>query len=466
MQINFHGAANIVTGSKHLLTLESGHRILLDCGMFQGLGKKTFEMNSFFGFNPKDIDAVILSHAHIDHSGLIPKIVKEGYQGKIYCTPATFDLCEVMLADSAYIQESDIRFVNKRKRKQNKELLEPLYTIKDAEKSLAQFEVLEYNKELKINDFVKLTFTDNGHILGSAAVHLSILEGNEQKKLTYTGDIGRYNNSLLKNPSSFPQAAILICESTYGDRLHDAVEHAEQQILNAVMETCSVKKGKLIIPAFSLGRTQEVVYALNKLDLHGLLPNVKIFVDSPLSVNATNIMRKHMSLLNQQVQKFAEDRPDPFGFDKLDYINNKEESQALNDLKEPAIIISASGMAEAGRVKHHIMHNISDARNTILLVGYAEPQSLAGKLRHGDKEVRIYSDMYEVKAEVKVIDSFSAHADYEEMIRFLSCQDPEKVEKIFLVHGEETAQESFKEKLKEKGFNNIYIPGMHSAYFA
>ena len=282
-------------------------------------------------------------------------------------------------------------------------------------------------------------------------------------RLTFTGDIGRYNTQLLQDPKSFPQSDVIICESTYGDRVHDDVENAGQDVLNAIMHTCVEKKGRLIIPAFSLGRTQELVYTLNKLNLFGLLPNVRIYVDSPLSVNATEIVRKHQDLLNQQVQEFIESRPDPFGFNQLKYIRSKEESMQLNEMKQPCVIISASGMAEAGRVKHHIKYAIGDPKNTILLVGYAEPNSLAGRLRAGATEVNMFGMPYTVRAEVKVVESYSAHADYEEMLQYLSCQDAHKVRELILVHGEPDSMDSLKNHLHGRGFRSIHIPEMHES---
>lgn len=466
MELSFHGAAQTVTGSKHLVKLEDGTSFLLDCGMFQGHGKDTFGLNSHFGFDPRSLNFLILSHAHIDHSGLIPRLCKEGFEGKIYCTPATLDLCEVMLADSAHIQEADAKFINKKRQKQDLEPIKPLYDMEDVQKCLEQFVAIPYNEEHKINDFVRVEFTDNGHILGSACVNLRITEGSETKRLCFTGDIGRYNMSLLKDPEPFPQPEVLILESTYGNRLHDEIENAETAILDAVLDTCLEKRGRLIIPAFSLGRTQEIIYALNKLDFRLKLPDIKIYVDSPLAICATNITRKYAHCLNEKVQAFMEVRPDPFGFDDVVYINSKEESQKLNDVKEPCIIISASGMADAGRVKHHIMYAIEDVKNTILLVGYAEPNSLAGKLRNGAEEVRIFGDMYKVKSDVKIIDAFSAHGDYNEMIRYLKNVDLSKIEKTFLVHGERDVQEEFKTKLNDEGLKHIFIPDIHSSYFA
>ncbi len=463
MKISFHGAAKTVTGSKHLVTTLSEKKILLDCGMFQGLGKMTFELNEHFGFDPMEIDMVILSHAHIDHSGLLPRLVKEGFRGKIYCSLATYDLCKVMLADSAHIQMADARYVNKIKEKQGKKFINPLYNMEDVENTMVLFEPCQFNERIEIDEEVAFTLIDNGHILGSAAVHLELNEDGMRTRLTFTGDIGRYNTQLLQDPKSFPQSDVIICESTYGDRLHDNIDNAGQQVLDAIVDTCINKGGRLIIPAFSLGRTQELVYTLNKLNLFGLLPNVRIYVDSPLSVNATDIVRKHKDLLNEQVQEFCETRPDPFGFDQIRYIQSKEESMALNNVDRPCVIISASGMAEAGRVKHHIKYAIGDPKNTILIVGYAEPNSLAGRLRNGDIEVSIFGSPYRVKADVKVVDSYSAHADYEEMLRYLACQDASQVKEMILVHGEPESLKAWKNHLHGRGFRSIHIPELHES---
>lgn len=464
MKITFHGAARTVTGSKHLLKLESGENVLLDCGMFQGLGKDTLSMNQHFGFDPMEVDLVILSHAHIDHSGLLPRLYKEGFRGPIYCTPATLDLCEIMLPDSAHIQEQDIAYVNKRKRREGKKAIEPLYDLEDTLNTLKLFRPIPYEETASLTENIKVRFSDNGHILGSAGVSVEYLENEEWKKLFFSGDIGRYGTSLLKDPHTFAQAETIICESTYGDRKHDSFENAGQAIMEAVVDTVGRKKGKLIIPAFSLGRTQEVVYTLNKLDLHGLIPDVKIFVDSPLSVSATEIMRKHKDLLDADTQRFMQSRPDPFGFEDMHYIRDVKDSKKLNDLSGPFIVISASGMAEAGRVKHHIRNNIEDPKNTILIVGYAEPSSLAGKLRNGETKVKIFGEEHEVKCDVRVIDGLSAHGDYEEMLKYLSCQDPSKVKNFFLVHGEIESMEPWRERLNNAGFKNIMIPHLHESF--
>ncbi len=460
MKIKFLGAAKTVTGSKHLIELWDNTRVLLDCGMYQGLGKDTYALNAEEPVDPTTLNAIVLSHAHIDHSGLIPKFVKAGFKGPIFSTAATFALCEIMLRDSAYIQEADVRFSNKRKGRTGSDAYEPLYTFDDVEQALSQFEIIEENTTFNVAEGITGKFIPNGHILGSAAVFLEIDEIKEHNTLLYTGDIGRFNTSLIKDPERPPQADIIICESTYGDRLHNRTTDAEEELLNAVVYAIKEKKGKLIIPAFSLGRTQEIVFTLNKLDLYGLLPKVKIYVDSPLATDATAITKQFSHLLNREVQRFVKERPDAFGFGKLTYVKEKSHSQKINASKEPCIIISAAGMADAGRVKHHIYHNIDNPQTTILFVGYAEPLSLGGKLQKGDKVVTIFGDSKEVKADIKVISSMSAHGDYEEMIEYLSYQDKNKIKNIYLVHGEEKVQENFKERLKSHGFKNILIPEM------
>ena len=464
MKLKFFGAAKTVTGSKHLIELWDNTRVLLDCGMYQGLGKETYPLNAEEPFDPTSINAVVLSHAHIDHSGLLPKLVKDGFNGPIYATAATFALCEIMLKDSAFIQEADVRFSNKRHNRPESEAYEPLYKMKDVEDTLDLFEVIEEEKWFDVAQGVKAEFIPNGHILGSAAVYLEIDEIKEKTTLLYTGDIGRYNTALIKNPIQPPQADIVICESTYGDRLHNQSIDAEQELLSAVLKTIKEKKGKLIIPAFSLGRTQEVVFALNKLDLYGLLPKVKVYVDSPLAIDATLITKQFSHLLNKEVQRFVKDRPDPFGFGRLTYVKKKEHSQKINESKEPCIIISASGMADAGRVKHHIYHNIENPKNSILFVGYAEPSSLAGKLQHGDEKVTIFGDEKEVKAEIFKIESLSAHADYEEIFSYLSNQNPNKTSAFYLVHGDEKVIVKFKERLSERGYRHIFIPAMGETF--
>jgi metallo-beta-lactamase family protein len=458
MKIKFIGATEGVTGSKHLIITEKGKQILLDCGMFQGVGKETDEMNRELGFDASRIDAVILSHAHIDHSGSLPTLVKRGFNGKIYCTPATLDVCRILLLDSAHIHESDVKYINKRRKKLGYPAIKPLYTILDAEKCLKHFNEVPFNTDFHINDELAFYFSENGHIIGSAAVNVTANENNKITKLTFTGDIGRYNDPLLEAPAVFQQADYIICESTYGNRLHEPQIDTENKLLPIVKNTCIEKKGKLIIPAFSLGRTQEILYMLDKLTTKNLLPQIKIYVDSPLSTKATGIVRMHPESFNDELKLYIKKNPDPFSFPNLTYIENTDESIALNDLKEPCVIISASGMGDAGRIKHHIKNAIGDAGNTILWSGYCAPHTLGARLMAGEKQVRIFGDFFEVKAEIKSIQSLSAHGDYTEMIRFLSCQDKTKVKTIFLVHGEAEAKVSFKDKLVKEGYENVSIP--------
>ncbi|WP_118974621.1 MBL fold metallo-hydrolase [Taibaiella koreensis] len=463
MKISFHGAARTVTGSKHIVHLNPGKQVLLDCGMFQGMGKDTLRLNQEFGFDPKDIDIVIISHAHIDHIGLLPKLVKEGYQGKIYCTKATAALADVLLRDSAHIQEMDIKFANKVKAGKGKPPEEPLYTTEDAIKVFPLLEILPMDEWIHIDDQVELLYTDAGHIIGSACVHLKLKENGKTVRLTFSGDIGRYGDDILKSPAPFPQADYIIMESTYGDRLHPLSKPAADHLLTQIEETCLHKKGKLIIPAFSVGRTQELLYALNQLELENRLPRLDYFVDSPMSVATTEVVKKFPELFNSKVQEVLKKDEDPFMFNGLTMIEDVEISKALNFKKEPCVIISASGMAEAGRVKHHIANNIENPNNTILIVGYCEPESLGGRLRAGAKEVSIFGQEYRVLADVVVIESLSAHGDYEDMSQWLACQDPQQVRKLFLVHGEYDVQQKFSQRLQRKGFRDVEIPAQHQS---
>jgi len=456
LKIEFLGAAQTVTGSKHLIHVENGAKILLDCGMYQGKESGSGRANRHFGFDPASIDMVFLSHAHIDHSGLLPRLVKEGFKGKIYCTEPTLSLCEIMLADSAYIQMNDYRY--EEKHGIAKEENEPLYDIDDVLAALDLFEPLDYGKWHTLTHDVTLMFTYVGHILGSACVNLRIKEGKKTHRLAYTGDIGRSNQKIIRGWEPFPQAEVIICESTYGDRLHEDTAKVEDHLYRTVKETCIDNKGKLIIPAFSLGRTQEIVYALDRMESAGQLPPIKVFVDSPLSTNATEIVRSFPDHFNERILKYMERDQNPFGFSGLHYIRDVKYSKLINTLKEPCIIISASGMAEAGRILHHLANNIEDERNTVLIVGYCEPSTLGGQLRNGAEEVKIFGRNHKVKARVEVIDAYSAHGDYEEMIEFLSCQQAHLVNHLFLVHGRPDAQKAFFNHLDQAGFHHMYIP--------
>jgi len=463
MNIAFHGAARTVTGSKHLITLKNGTQILLDCGLFQGMGRVTDKLNDFFGFDAKKVTYLVLSHAHIDHCGLLPKLVAEGFEGKIFCTSATMDLARILMMDSAKIQMQDAEFSNRHLR-EGEEMEEPLYTDEDVTKTLSLMKIVEYEEDFEIEAGIRLKFTDAGHILGSAAVHLTITEEGKPTRITFSGDVGRYGDLLLKSPQQFDQADYILMESTYGDSLHKDLDPIENMLLEIINHTCKVKKGKVIIPAFAVGRTQELLYALNGLELKGKLPDVPYYVDSPLSSKATEILKNHPEVYNNGVKETLKVDHDVFAFKGLRFIESVEESKALNADPRPCVIISASGMAEAGRVKHHIRNNINNQKNTILMVGYCEPNSLGGKLIAGQKVVEIFRDEYEVKAEVQSIKSMSAHGDYEDLLRFLSGQDPAKVKQLFLVHGEYEVQQHFASKLKDAGFKHVAIPEYHQVF--
>ncbi len=464
MKIAFHGAARNVTGSKHLITLKDQTRILLDCGLFQGRAAETAEWNAHFGFEPSLVNFLILSHAHIDHCGLIPKLVAEGFEGEIWCTPPTFDLVKILLLDSAKIQEQDAFYLNKQRTKRGQSLIEPLYTEEDVLLALRQFKVLNYETDHRLNPQVNLRFTDVGHILGSAAVHLAIHEEGKTSRITFSGDVGRYGDLLLNSPQTFPQADYIIIESTYGDSFHETAEPTEEKLRQIIQETCIERGGKVIIPAFSVGRTQEILYNLNALELKGQLPKVPYYVDSPLSEKATQVIKNHPEVYNHGVKEVMMKDHDPFDFEGLVFIESVEDSIALNDDKSPCVIISASGMADAGRVKHHIRNNIANPNNTILLVGYCEPNSLGGRLMSGQEVVSIFGEEHWVNAQVKSIRSMSAHGDRNDLIKFLSCQHPAKIKSLFLVHGEYDVQLNFQQTLQEKGFQRVEIPNRHQEF--
>jgi metallo-beta-lactamase family protein len=464
MQITFHGAAQTVTGSKHLITLNGGQKILLDCGLFQGHGSETDTLNRDFGFDPRNIDYLLLSHAHIDHSGLIPRFVSQGFKGQILSTPATYDLCKIMLLDSAKIQEYDIKYTNKKRKKTNKPPFEPLYTTQDALTALTFFKKVRYGVVQQLFDGVTVSFEDAGHIIGSASVHLNIKEDGEQTNISFSGDVGRYKDLLLKAPKTFRQADYILLESTYGDSLHNDASPTVDKLLEIIEDTCVKRKGKVIIPAFSVGRTQEILYALNSLESNGTLPDVKYYVDSPLSEKATMVVKAHPWNFNDKVQDVLKVDDDPFDFKGFQFIEDTEESIALNNDPSPMVIISSSGMAEAGRVKHHIKNNIENPNCTILLVGYSEPSSLAGRLKNGVNPVSIFGDYFQVNAKIEKLQSMSAHGDQEDLLRFLDCQDKSKVKTIFLVHGEFPVQNNFKSKLLKEGFKNVEIPKRHEVF--
>ncbi len=461
-----HGAAGTVTGSKHLLELTrrdgTTTRVLLDCGMFQGEAVRDAKKdpNRQFGFEPSSVDIVVLSHAHIDHSGLLPRLVAEGFSGPIWSTPATRELCAIMLADSAHIQEYDHAYDVRRARKRGREVEfdEPLYTKDDVPPTLELFNAIGYSEPTEIAPGIKLTFTDTGHILGSAAVHVRMDDGDRVLRLTFTGDVGRYVDRLLPEPVPFEQADVILCESTYGDRDHQPIEEAEEELLRHVTEVCVERRGKLIIPAFSIGKTQEILYTLNSLSNAGRLPRLPVFVDSPLAISATDIARHFSTLFREEVRAELADDPDLFSFKGVEFVRSPDRSKQLNDQQGPCIIIAASGMMEAGRVRHHLRNTLADPANAVLAVGFCAPGTLGAALLAGDKEVRIFGDPVKVNAEILRMEFYSAHADRNELLRYLSCQQPGKVKKLLLVHGVEHSLLALKGLVMEQGFEEVLIP--------
>jgi metallo-beta-lactamase family protein len=459
MKIQFFGGAQTVTGSQHLISI-NGKRVLLECGMYQGRRKETYERNSTLPFDVNKIDMVLLSHAHIDHSGNIPSLVKNGYSGPIFATYATVDLCEIMLRDTAFLQEKDIEWVNKINRRKHEPPIEPLYTMTDVERTLGLFNGLKYNESVTLMPGVMATFQDAGHILGSAGIILDIKENGKTYRLGYSGDIGRKNMPILQDPQLPFDLDVLIMESTYGNRQHPPSENMEEDLAEVVREA-SKSGGKIIVPSFAVGRTQLLVYILHKLSDQGRIPDIPIYVDSPLAKNATDIFRSHPECFDRETYRvFIDSHEDPFGFYRLKYTADVEESKKINDLRMPAIIISASGMAEGGRILHHLRNNIDNHRNTILFVGYAAKDTLARKIMDGDKVVKILGEEHEVRAKIVNMDCFSAHADKLGLVEYAKNTPPEKLKHIFLVHGEPEESLPLRDNLRSRGYNVEYpAPG-------
>ena len=458
MKLTFHGAARTVTGSMHLVET-NGVRLLLDCGLFQGRRKETYERNLNFPFDPASIDAVILSHAHIDHSGNIPNLVKQGFQGPIWCTPATRDLCVAMLRDSGYIHEHDVFYLNKHRRRKGLPPVEPLYTRQDADAALPAFVTIGYGRPFPVVPGVRLTFLDAGHILGSAITLLDIEEKGKTQRLVFSGDLGRPGLAILRDPEMVGAADVLIMESTYGNRLHDSTGEAERMLRNVINDTYR-RRGKVIIPSFAVGRTQELVYGLHRLADAHKIPDLPIFVDSPLAVNVTEIFRLHPECYDEEVQEFInrDSHRDPFGFRRLRYIRDVEDSKALNFLRDSAVIISASGMCEAGRILHHLKNNIGDTANTILFVGFQAEHTLGRRILDGHEQVRIFGKEYRVRAEVESIDGYSAHADQKELLAWVEGFDSQRLQHVFLVHGEEEAALVLAEEVRQRGVRHVRVP--------
>jgi len=457
LKIQFCGAAQTVTGSQHLLTV-NGKKILLDCGLYQGRRKEAFEINKNFPFNPAEIDVMLLSHAHIDHTGNIPNLVKKGFAGKIFTTTATIDLNQIMLRDSAHLQERDVMFVNKKRKKQGKNLFEPLYTEEDVETAMSNFIGIQYDKPIEVAPNVTATWRDAGHILGSAGITIEIKENGKLTRLGFSGDIGRPDMPVIRDPNLLTDLDILIMESTYGNKLHSMVPEVEEEVASTIKEVVD-RGGKIIVPAFAVGRTQLLVYVLHKLINENRIPLIPIYVDSPLAVNATEVYRFHPECFDRETYRvFINNYEDPFGFNRLTYIRNVEQSKALNDKKEPCMIISASGMAEGGRILHHLKNNIGNKNNLILFVGYAAKETLARKIMDGEPEVNILGDAHKVNAQIKSMDYFSAHADQKGLLDYLKLSPSKKLKNIFLVHGESEQSLPLRDRMLSKGYENVYYP--------
>ncbi len=468
MHIKFCGAARNVTGSSHLITLENGYRILLDCGLYQGNRKTDQASNRQWHFDPATIDCLILSHAHIDHTGRVPGLVREGFNGCIHATHATRSLCGIMLLDSAKIQEREAYYHNKkelekkkkkkaRKKSYKADLIDPLYDPDDVTETMKLFNGYSYDRWHRISKYVDVLFKDQGHILGSASVTLRIKDGSRKITVGFTGDIGRPDRPILRDPQLMPEVDYLICESTYGDKEHESKPQQTEMLLDVMKQTCVEQRGKLIIPAFSIGRTQEIVYMLDQLENEGKLPHIPIYVDSPLAVNATEIYGSHPECFDNALHEYMLQDDNPFGFNRLEYVRSVEKSKELNTSKEPMVVISASGMMNAGRIRHHLYHNLEDENSTFLMVGYCSPQTAGGILKAGVPQLKVQGDVLDVKASIKSMDSFSAHGDRKEMLATIKHQI-KSAKKTFLVHGEYDTQQEFAEYLGEAGFKKVKIP--------
>jgi len=466
MQITFYGAAQEVTGSMHLIEVND-KRILLDTGMFQGHRADTYERNLKFLFDPKTIDALVLTHAHIDHSGNIPNLVKQGFPGNVWCTPATRNLSVYMLMDSGHIQESDTEYLNKRRLKDGLPPVEPLYTRQDAQASLTRFVTIGLHRPFQVADGVQATFYNAGHILGSAWVALDIREfaTGKQWRVVFSGDVGRPGMAILNDPELPDAADILILESTYGNRLHPTRGEARKELRDVVRETAR-RRGKVIIPSFAVGRTQELVYALNQLEADGDIPSLPIFVDSPLAVNATEVFRLHPEEWDEEVAAFLRDenRRSPFDAPKVEYVRDVVRSKRLNYLKESAVIISANGMAENGRILHHLKNNIEEPENTILFVSFQAENTLGRRIASGARRVKILGEEYDVRARVQSIEGYSAHADQAELLAWARPLDRTRLQKAFIVHGEPDAAHTLADKLRAERVADVTVPTRGQTY--
>ncbi|MBN2047096.1 MAG: MBL fold metallo-hydrolase [Anaerolineaceae bacterium] len=456
MKIHFLGAAQTVTGSQHLIEI-NGHKLLLDCGLFQGHRQESFRLNREIHTNPEQIDAVLLSHAHIDHSGNLPNLVKNGYKGPIYATEATSDLAGIMLLDSGHIQESDVKYLNKKRAKRGLPPLEPLYTQQDADQVKWHFKNKRFDELFEPVPGVTARFVKNGHILGAAAIVLDFKENGTPRRLWFSGDIGRVGQPLLPDPVMPDNVDYLLMECTYGDKPHHDPYTAFDEFRQVIKETIN-RRGKVIIPSFAVGRTQELVYHLNRMVTYGDIPAVPVYVDSPLAVNASDIFRRYAHTFDEEAKQFVQEGNHPaLVFDRLVYTRSVEESKAINEQKGPMVIISASGMAETGRILHHLKNNIEDSRNTVMIVSWQAPHTLGRRLAEREKEVKIFGELYSVRAQVSTIGGLSAHAGQDMLIRYAQSTKS-TLKELVLVHGEPKGAIPLQEKLRQIGINNIHYP--------
>ncbi len=457
MQIQFWGAARTVTGSMHLLTINS-KRLLLDCGLYQGKRDVANERNSQLPFDAKSVDACVLSHAHMDHSGTLPVLTRSGFEGDIYCTSATRDLSAVMLRDSAHIQESDALYLNKRRAEQGLPPVKPIYTEADATHALQHFVAFEYHRPFEPIPGVRVTFRDAGHILGSAEVIVDYAENNQKRRLVFSGDLGRRHLPILRDPESVEEADVLITEGTYGGRHHAPIEDARGELAQIIVDTYE-RKGIVIIPAFAVGRTQEVVYDLQQLVNENRIPDLPVYVDSPLATNVTEVFRLHPECYDDEMRAYLDTDPDgnAFGWPRMTYVRDTNASKALNERTEPSIIIAASGMCEAGRVLHHLMHHIEDPRATILFVGYQAENTLGRKILDGREYVKIFGEEYQVRAQVKKIEGYSGHGDHNDLVGFARNM-VRKPDHTYVVHAEMEAALALQTALKGIGLKDVVIP--------
>ncbi len=462
MQLTFWGAAQTVTGSMHLIEV-NGQRILLDCGLYQGKRSLSYERNLNFPFDPASIDVVILSHAHIDHSGNLPNLVKQGFCGSIWSTPATRDLCVAMLQDSGHIQEQDAAYVNRKRVRDGLPPVEPLYTKLDALEAIKQFVSISYHRPFSPSAGVTATFFDAGHILGSAIVALDIVEAGQQRRLVFSGDLGRQKMAIFRDPEPVRDADFLIMESTYGNRRHETRDEA-RQVLRQVIVEAHKQRGKVIIPAFAVGRTQELVYALNELSEAQKIPSLDIYVDSPLAVNVTEVFRAHPECYDEETLALLQEARNPFGFHRLTYVRDVEDSKRLNFLRNSAVIISASGMCESGRILHHLKNNIEDSDNTILFSGFQGENTLGRRILEGNRRVRIFGEEYDVRAKVARLEGYSAHADSGELQNWAANFDRQRLQGIFLVHGEKESALGLSGLLHGAGFRSVEIPELGQSF--